>query len=154
MAGRRIKILTAALSVGVLAVATAPSTAAPQPHLIAGAGTWNVGSVVHTLEWVGLNPQPEPPSAPFHVVVYTQGIRATLIRLSCAHFSGGARVRNFVGSGIGTNGVFYSISVSDRGFGTVLGPVDAVGVEPQAFPPNPCQETLLRPLARGEFVIV
>jgi hypothetical protein len=141
----------ATILLGALVLQVWPSSAAP--GLVVGAGVWNQGGRVSTLEMVGLNPQPEPPSRTA-VVIHTSGATVVLITITCA-----ARPDPsvYLATGRGNNGRFYAIRIEDRGALAIPGLPDrgdTVGFASYEFPPSPCQEPGNRvSLVAGDFIV-
>lgn len=140
-------VLAAAMTVEAI-----PSGATAPISIVVGVGVFNSAGRVSTLEMVGLNPQPEPPSRQA-IVLHTSGARAVLIRLTCAT---SPDPRTFVATGQGTNGLWYRISIRDRGLLSIGADRarDIVGIDPVAVPPNPCQPPVVtRSLIAGDFIV-
>ena len=139
--------ITVWIAVGLLALSLAHGSAGAAPvHYVIGVGVWNSGGRVSTLEMVGLNPQPEPPSRTA-IAIYTSGAAVVSIRISCAAMP---RPDTYAATGKGTNGLWYRITIVNA---RSLGAPDLVGVNPVAVPPNPCSETATVPLTVGAFFI-
>lgn len=143
-----------ALAAGLLAalvLQTWPGSAAP--GLVVGVGVWNQGGRVSTLEMVGLNPQPEPPSRTA-LVLHTSGATVVSITITCATRPG---PRIYVATGRGSNGRSYAIRIHDRGLAAIPGLPDrgdAVGFASYAHPPSPCQDPgSTAPLIAGDFIV-
>ena len=128
-----------------------PSSAAPS--VVVGIGVWNSAGRVSTLEMVGLNPQPEPPSRPV-LIVYTSGAGLVRITPSC---TARPEPRTFVATGRGSNGLWYQVSIRDVGLLSVPGTdraSDVVGVVSSFFPPNPCEPPgSVSVIAAGDFIV-
>ena len=114
---------------------------------IVGVGAWNTAGRVSTLEMVGLNPQPEPPSRTA-IAIYTSGATAVRISVTCTRKP---EPNRYVATGKGSNGLWYLITIVNATSSTRGG--DRVGVTPVAVPPNPCTETSTGTLTAGEFFL-
>lgn len=133
------------LGIGVLTLTVTCVGAAPA-RSVAGIGVWNSGGRVSTLEMVGLNPQPEPPSRTA-IAIYTSGAAVVRIALKCATTPSPNR---FVATGRGTDGLWYLVTiVTARG----AGQPDRVGVTPVGHPPSPCAESPTVAVTVGRFAI-
>ena len=139
----KARLIIATLVVAVIVQAAA--AAAPVRYVI-GVGVWQSGGRVSTLEMVGLNPQPEPPSLTA-LAIYTSGASVVKIKITCAKVP---QPGTYVATGRGTNGRFYLIKIVNLSTGRGG---DRVGVASLAVPPSPCAETPTVPLLAGDFFV-
>lgn len=149
---KRGAALIATTLLAALVLQAWPSSAAPV-SLVVGVGVWNEGGRVSTLEMVGLNPQPEPPSSP-SLVIHTSGATVVLITITCAVRPD---PRTYIATGRGNNGRSYAIRIEDRGLLAIPGLPDrgdVLGFASFAHPPSPCRDPgNVVPLAVGDFIV-
>lgn len=120
-----------------------------RPRVVTGIGVLGSGGRVSTLEMVGLNPQPEPPSRPT-LALYTKGASIVLIRISCSSMP---ESHTLIATGKGSNGLWYQLKIVDRGL-PVGRARDGVGIAPSSHPPSPCGDPgTLTSLTAGDFLV-
>jgi hypothetical protein len=140
------------LLTATLLVQAWPSGAAPV-RLVLGAGIWVNGGRVSTLEMVGLNPQPEPPSRPLTLILHTSGASIVVITPTCAT---SPAPRTYLATGRGSNGRFYQIRIQDNGIWlpTPDSRRDTVGIASNLHPPSPCSDPGNSvPITAGDFIV-
>ena len=151
-AARRTAIGLSMLLATTIVAQALPSGAAPV-GLVVGAGIFVNGGRVSTLEMVGLNPQPEPPSRPLTLIVHTAGASAVVITPTCAATPA---PRTYLATGRGSDGRFYQIRIQDNGIWlpTPDRRRDTVGIASQLFPPSPCSDPgSSRAILAGDFIV-
>ena len=152
MKTKRVPVAACLILIVSVVLQAWPSGGAAPVKLVAGVGAWNNAGRVSTLEMVGLNPQPEPPSRTAFLL-HTSGASAVVITISCATTPA---PRTYLATGRGSNGRWYQIRIKDNGFSIALNDRvrDVIGIASHAFPPNPCSDPgNASSVLAGDFIV-
>jgi hypothetical protein len=154
-----------ALALGIVAQAW-PGHASPDIGAgFGGVGGWGMNE---RLIAGGFNPQPEPPGRVAlkpDIVIYTKGTQVVRINLNCAQvkkaFIGDQQVNEFLGTGKGSDHMYYRVTVFDRvapfmAIDPAERTMDSVGVSSSMVPPGPCAQassSSITQLKHGDFMV-